>query len=84
LQALTSNNDSQNLEDVLNIAKVIITDRAQGALQCKALFKEAEEESEIIGLQLVKVEQEGGELVNKEDNVHSQLHSMKERSSMSF
>ncbi len=58
--------------------------QAQGALQCKALFREAEEEFEIIGLQLVKVEQEGGELVNKENSVHFQLHSMKERSCMSF
>jgi hypothetical protein len=29
------------------------------------LFKEGEEKFEIVGLELVKVEREGGELVNK-------------------
>ncbi len=79
-----TSNVSQKLKDELNIAKVIVANRAQGALQCEALFKEADEEFEIVGLQLVKVEQEGGELVNKEDSVRSQLHGMKEGASMSF
>jgi hypothetical protein len=53
------------LEDGLSIGKVIVVDRAKGALRCEAFFKEVEEEFEIVGLKLVKVEQEGGELVNK-------------------
>ncbi len=44
------------LEDELKIAKVIATYRAHGALRCEALFKEVEEEFEIFGLELVRIE----------------------------
>jgi hypothetical protein len=44
------------LEDELSITKVIVVDKVEGALQCEVLFKEVEEEFEIVGLKLVKVE----------------------------
>jgi hypothetical protein len=73
-----------NLEAELRTTKVIGAYRAQGALRCEALFKELEEEFEIVGLELVRVKLEGGELVKEEDIVCSQLHGMKEGVGMSF
>jgi hypothetical protein len=48
------------------------------------LFKEVEEEFEVVGLELVRVEREGGELVKEEDIVCFQLHGTKEGTGMSF
>jgi hypothetical protein len=70
------------LEYELKIVKVITIDRSLGALQCEALFRTVDEEIEMIGLELLKVAQEGGELVKEENNVCSQVDAMKKGGGM--
>jgi hypothetical protein len=43
------------LQDELKIVKVITTYRSPWAFQCEALFKEVNEELEIIGIELAQL-----------------------------
>ncbi len=72
------------LEDELNMAKIITEDKCKRAIQGEALFKEAKEEFEIIGLELQIFTQEVRELVKEEETIHSQIDAMKKGGGMSF
>lgn len=48
------------------------------------MFKEVEEEFEIVGFKLQRVKQEVGELVKEEETIHFQMHGMRKGGGMCF
>jgi hypothetical protein len=66
------------------MAKIIAENKCKRAFQGEVLFKEVEEEFEIIGLKLQRVTHEVKELVKEEETIHSQIDAMKKGGCMSF
>ncbi len=72
------------LEDELKMVTIIVEAKNRRALQGEALFKEVEEEFEIVGFKLQKVTQEVGDLIKEEETIHFQMDGMKKGGGMCF